>query len=180
MKPIVFTPNTVLTTETKRVVKIDSQVKSIIKDLQGTLKNADNPKGVGLAAPQIGINLAICVIWPDASSPFKTYINPVITWSSKKILKGIPGSDNRLEGCLSIPKVWGIVNRHQTVAVKYLDEKGAVREEKLSDFPAIVIAHEIDHLNGILFPRRVLEQKGQLYKTVLDEKGNETLEPFEF
>ena len=95
------------------------------------------------------------------------------------MVKGIPGSDKRLEGCLSIPKVWGMVTRYSWVKVKYLDEKGIERVDKLSGFEATIAQHELDHLDGVLFTRRVIEQKGTLYKPAIDEEGKEILEPIE-
>lgn len=179
MKPIVTTPNEVLVKPTKHVERIDAKTKQIISDMTETLIYADNPKGVGLAATQIGISLRIFLMRPEEDDPIRTFINPVIVEKSKQLVKGIPGSDNRLEGCLSIPKVWGMVKRHLWIKLTFLDVDGISHEEKFSDFEAIIVQHEIDHLDGILFTRRVVEQKGRLYKPGIDDDGKEFLEPLE-
>lgn len=82
----------------------------------------------------------------------------------------------KLEGCLSLPSIWGEVKRHPQIIVSYLDEKGKPHKRLFKGFMATVIQHEIDHLNGILFPKRVLEQKGKLYKSVKDKKGGDIFE----
>lgn len=179
MKPIITTPNDVLTTTAQTVVKIDHKVKQIISDMKVTLIKADNPKGVGLAAPQIGISMRIFIIRPQESDPISVFINPSYTTKSKLLIKGIPGKNGKLEGCLSVPKVWGVVTRHRWVTLSYLDETGTARQKKFTGFPAIIIQHEMDHLEGILFTQRVLEQKGTLYKPGVDENGKEVLEPLE-
>lgn len=179
MKPIIHTPNQILVTPSRQVGKIDKKVKSIISEMKDTLIRADNPKGVGLAAPQIGISLRIFITRPKETDNIFTFINPKIIWISKKLVKGIPSQDNQIEGCLSLPNVWGIVERHESVKLEYVDEKNNIKQESFSGFPAIIVQHEIDHLDGILFSKRVLEQKGELFKAGKDEKGKEILVPLE-
>lgn len=179
MKPILHTPNPVLVKPAEPVAKIDAEIRRLIAQMKETLVSADNPKGVGLAAPQVGVPLRIFLIRPEEADPIRVFINPQITGRSKVMVKGIPGSDKRLEGCLSIPKVWGMVIRHRWVKLKYLDENGQIREEKLTGFASTIVQHELDHLNGVLFSRRVIEQKGTLYKPGVDENGKEILEPLE-
>ena len=89
---------------------------------------------------------------------------------------GVPERENKLEGCLSIPKIWGKVKRAKTLTLQYRDEKGTVHKEEFSGFIATIIQHETDHTNGILFTQRVLEQKEKLYETGKDEEGKEVLE----
>ncbi len=179
MRSIVHTPNQVLITKTKEVVKVDRKILEIIQDMKEALISADNPKGVGLAAPQIGVNLRIFLMRPEEDGLATVYINPKIIAKSKSITQGIPGKDNKLEGCLSIPKIWGVVKRNTWIKLDYLDENGQHQTAEFKDFPAIIVQHEIDHLEGILFPRRIIEQKGKLYKSTFDEKGKEILEPLE-
>lgn len=179
MKPVVHTPHPVLTTPAKPVTTIDAKIKRIVKDMRETLIAANNPIGVGLAAPQIGVSLRIFLIRPDEKDNPRVFINPEITTRSETVYKGIPGKKGKLEGCLSIPKVWGVVNRHQRVTLSFLDENGKKQTAKFTGFASIIIQHEIDHLDGILFPRRVLEQKGHLYTSTKDDTGKEILEPLE-
>lgn len=179
MKPIVKTPNPILTAPTRRVIKIDTKTKQTIADLTDTLEAASDPKGVGLASTQIGKSLRLFVTKPTKESQVRVFINPHFVALSDDLLKGIPDEKFKLEGCLSIPNVWGMVNRHKWVTVEFTDEKGHEHEETFSGFEAIIIQHEMDHLDGIMFPKRVLEQKGRLYKIAHDDKGEETLEPLD-
>ncbi|HCM37934.1 MAG: Peptide deformylase [Candidatus Gottesmanbacteria bacterium GW2011_GWB1_43_11] len=179
MKPIITTPNQVLTTRAKPVPKINHKTIQVITEMRDALIKQDQPKGVGLAAPQIGISWRIFLIRPQETDPIRVFLNPQIIVKSKKMVDGIPDADHRLEGCLSIPQVWGSVRRHESVTIKYLDEKGDEITEKFSGFPAVIIQHELDHLDGILFTRRVIEQKGKLYKPGVDDDGKEILEPLE-
>jgi peptide deformylase len=109
----------------------------------------------------------------------RVLINPLYLEKSKTTVAGIPGGENKLEGCLSIPGIWGIVTRHEWVKVRYINESGKTEETAFADFEAIIVQHEMDHLDGILFTRRVVEQKGKLYKTAVDVGGKEVLEPLE-
>ena len=84
--------------------------------------------------------------------------------------------DQKLEGCLSIPGVWGHLRRASWVKVKYLNENGEEKIEIYKGFMATIIQHECDHLDGILYTQRVLEQKEKLFSIETNEKGEETLE----
>ena len=181
MKTIVRAPNHVLTAPGKTVTKFDKRLVHLVADLKATLTQTKNPKGVGLAAPQIGEPWRVFVTRPKESDPIRAFVNPVIVKSSTELTDGMPDRgdakrDNKLEGCLSIPKIWGKLNRAKRVTLNFQDEKGDAHEETFTDFVATIIQHETDHTNGILFPRRVLEQKGKLYQTAKDEEGKEVLE----
>lgn len=110
--------------------------------------------GVGIAAPQIGINRNI--IWVQrfdkAGEPFELYINPKISWRSNLLRQGA-------EGCLSIPEERGDVYRNYTIQITYFDSKGQLHEELVEGFTAVIFQHETDHLNGILFTDRIIEQE---------------------
>ena len=75
----------------------------------------------------------------------------------------------KLEGCLSIPRIWGPVKRADRIFLNYQDMTGKKYLKWFSGFEAIIIQHEVDHLNGIVFTQRSVEQKGQLYKEENDE-----------
>lgn len=175
IKSLTFAPNDVLTTKAKKVTSFDKKLKSTVNNLVDTLKAADNPKGVGLAAPQIGLPLQIFAIMPNDTSPIRVFINPKIIKKSKTMTKKLPGKGERLEGCLSIPKVWGNVKRYSSITLSYQDVDGKKHTETFTDFEAVIIQHETDHVNGTLFTQRVLEQKSKLY-TIGVEDGEEVLE----
>lgn len=115
-------------------------LKEVIQKMYNTLENT--PNGVGLAAPQIGLPLRIFILGGKNMSKI-TFINPEVILKGK-LKKGT-------EGCLSIPGVWGDVERHNIVKVKFYDENFKKHNLKFRDFEAIVIQHENDHLNGIEF-----------------------------
>lgn len=176
MKPIVCAPNNVLTSESQTVTVFDKRLEALIGEMKITLLGTKNPKGVGLAAPQIGLSLRIFITRPKEESKIRVFINPEIINRSDDETDGVPERENKLEGCLSIPKIWGEVKRARTLSLRYQDEKGNIHKEKFSGFIATIIQHETDHINGILFTQRVLEQKGKLYQTGKDEEGKEVLE----
>jgi peptide deformylase len=176
MKPIVPIPNPVLTQPAKNVTFFDKKLKLLINNLKETLIHTTNPKGVGLAAPQIGEPYRIFVTRPTEKSTVRAFINPEIIKSSSDPTNGVPERENKLEGCLSIPQVWGKVHRFQNLTLKYQDEKGISHIEEFTGFLATIIQHETDHLAGILFTQRVVEQKGKLYQTGSDKEGKEVLE----
>lgn len=176
MKPIVHIPNDVLTHAAKPVKKFDRRLATLVADMKEALTKAINPKGVGLAAPQVGVSLRVFLMRPKEKDEIRVFINPEITNSTSEETKKQQTESNTLEGCLSIPKIWGKVNRAQTLTLKYCDTTGQSHTETFSGFPATIIQHEIDHLDGILFTRRVLEQKEKLYQAAKDEQGKEVLE----
>jgi peptide deformylase len=175
MKPIVKVPNDVLTTPAQDIKRFDTTLVKLIRELKDTLISTKNPKGVGLAAPQIGVPLRIFVTRPHEKDPIRVFINPVIVEISKDTVEGVPERENKLEGCLSIPTIWGRVKRATAVTLQYQDEKGVRHEEKIKGFLATIVQHETDHLNGTLFTHRVITQKGKLYQTEKDDDGKEVL-----
>ena len=174
MRPIVKIPNTVLSTPVQPVVSFDKKLKKIISDMKATLLHATNPKGVGLAAPQIGVPLSLFLTRPKEKDEIRVFINPKILKSETPISNA--DKTNQLEGCLSIPGVWGTVNRSPNLTLVYQDEQGTKNEEQFSGFLATIIQHEMDHLQGVLFTKRVLEQKNKFYQSTTDEQGKEILE----
>ncbi len=174
-KPIVTVPHIVLTEPAKPVAVFDATLKTLISEMKQTLLATKNPKGVGLAAPQIGAPYRVFVTRPTEKSEVRVFINPEIDQREGET-DGVPERENKLEGCLSIPAIWGRVKRAQTLTLHYQDEQGKPHKEKFSGFLATIIQHETDHVNGILFTRRVLEQKGKLYQATVDADGKETLE----
>lgn len=178
MLPIVQAPSPVLSSKAKKINKIDPRIKNLIKEMTITLENTSDPEGVGLAAPQIGQALQLFIIKESPSMPLYVFINPqILSFSEEKLplMDGKKATKNRkgvkLEGCLSLKDIWGVVHRASFIKLAYMDEKGTYLEKSFSGFLATIIQHECDHLDGILFPKRVLEQKEKLYKATTDEHG---------
>lgn len=130
----------------------DKLIPHIAKRMYLAMRNPANP-GIGIAAPQVGINRNL--FWVQRldkpGEPFEFYINPKIVWRSDLLRKG-------MEGCLSIPEDRGDVYRNYTIKVTYFDLKGNFNEEMIEGFTAVIFQHEEDHLNGILFTDRIIEQ----------------------
>lgn len=135
----------VLRTPSKEIHKVSKKVQDLIENLFDTMY-AEN--GVGLAAPQIGINQRIFVI--DASEGDEP-LNPLVFINPKIIKKS--GAVNSNEGCLSFPEALTNVRRYANVTIKAMDKKGKafILEAKDGTLLARAIQHEMDHLDGILF-----------------------------
>lgn len=122
----------------KEIPEIDNKIRELALDMLDTMYKFD---GVGLAAPQVGILKRIIVI--DIGEGPKVYINPVI--------KKATGKQTCEEGCLSFPNMFGNVDRPQSVIVEAFNLEGKKVKVKAKDLEAVVLSHEIDHLDGILF-----------------------------
>lgn len=120
------------------VPQVTKEVVKLIKNMEETVKKAE---GLGLAAPQIGKSVRVCLVMLHGK--MTPMINPEILWSSDE-------TSVMTEGCLSLPKIEVEVERPVEVTVKYTDKKGQDQERRLSDLDAKVMQHELDHLNGVL------------------------------
>jgi peptide deformylase len=186
MVQIVTTPASVLSQASQPVKKVDKEIKKIITDMVMALNSAKDPVGVGLAAPQIGVSLQIFIAKPALDSAIQVFINPTVieqenVQQTETLGSGIkPRSKKKsavkLEGCLSLPTVWGEVKRKPIITISYMDENGNQKTKTFRGLMATIIQHEMDHLRGILFPKHVLEQNGILYKSKKDEKGEDIFE----
>ena len=120
--------------------------KVLLERLLLTVKNPED-EGVGIAAPQVGILRRVIAVqrFDKKGEPFDFFINPeIISYSEKK--------EEGDESCLSIPNVIGKVPRSQNIRLRYHDcETFELKEEEIKGFTAVIIQHEVDHLNGILF-----------------------------
>ncbi len=182
MLKIVDAPNNILTTPALPVVHFDESLHRLIKEMEKILCAQTDPPGVGLAAPQVGVGLTLFITKPSVKKKdIYTYINPKILASQGETLRGKPISKTKkkrklpLEGCLSVTRIWGPVRRAAKVQLEYQDQNGQRKTEWFSGFKATIIQHEVDHLNGILFTQRALEQKNPLY-----EENNGKLKKMEY
>jgi peptide deformylase len=154
LRKIVTLPEPVLRRKARAVNKFDKGLQTVIDDMVETMREAP---GVGLAAPQIGLSERIIVVEyfereedeENEEAPRKVWavLNPEIIKFSEDTVMGI-------EGCLSIPGLVGEVERHAAIQVKGLNRHGKPFRIKAEGWLARIFQHEIDHLNGIVFPDR--------------------------
>jgi len=152
--PLAYFGNPILRKKGLLIKDINEDILQLVKDMEETM-NVFN--GIGIAAPQVQRNLALFLINVPLETeddeniiPGKTrvFINP-------KILSVSHEEWDRGEGCLSIPKVYGVVSRPLKIKVEALDINGNTFIEEFSDLEARCILHENDHINGVLFIDRV-------------------------
>ena len=125
----------------------------LISDMNDTMQAAN---GAGLAAPQIGVLLRVVIFgggqtarYPSADSvPYTVLINPRL-----KMLRG--GKSEDWEGCLSVPGMRGLVPRSRRLRYRGTDQWGGAIERTVEEFHARVVQHEVDHLDGVLYPTRI-------------------------
>jgi len=141
---IVQLPTPLLRENSTDVVNISpSEIKKLLKLMH---RSMEENNGVGLAAPQIGLNINVFVISKDVAKQYgipTAYINPSIDSSSKK-------EEIMEEGCLSVPGLFGLVKRAQSVTVSANDPAGKRFTVAVNDLPARIMQHETDHLRGTL------------------------------
>lgn len=168
MLKIVNVPNSILTAPVKLIISFDQALFKLVKEMEKTLEAQIDPPGVGLAAPQVGKNLALFIMKPTPKAKIEAFINPRIikqeTGNRKQEKKSEKKARTKLEGCLSIPRIWGPVKRADKLLLEYQNVDGKTMTEWFSGFKAVIIQHEVDHLSGVLFTHRSLEQKGPLYE----------------
>lgn len=165
---VVKAPDQRLRVQTKPVKKINGALTQTLNEMVALTKTFKDPEGVGLAATQVGLEGSFFVAKDDKH--FISVINPKIISVGKRTKK-------YFEGCLSVPNMWGEVKRALNIKVTYQDTNGKTATKSLTGIPAWIFQHEIDHLNGVLFSDRVLQQKGKFYKfTGKDKTGTDTFE----
>lgn len=138
----------------KAVEQFDtSDLDALIADMLDTMRHEN---GVGLAAPQIGVDLRVVIFGFDASErypeapsvPFTVLVNPTLEPLGNEIEEG-------WEGCLSVPRMRGLVPRHTHLRYSGFDHRGRPIDRTVEGFHARVVQHECDHLDGMLYPMRI-------------------------
>ena len=172
MTKVLTIPNPLLREKSKPVV-INKKTSQLVKTLKETLVDKEGKtKGVGLAAVQIGFPKRVFLAYSPASKDFLTFINPEIIWYSKRLTNP---KKSKLEGCLSVPNKWAFIKRAKAIKIRYQTETGQTVVRRFDGLMACIIQHEYDHLEGILFIDRALEQKAKVFELVKDEEGKERL-----
>ncbi|HBC31985.1 MAG TPA: peptide deformylase [Clostridiales bacterium] len=139
----------ILRKKCREVPVVDDRIRMLMDDMVETMYKFE---GVGLAAPQVGILKNVIVIDVEDGKVYKM-ANPKIIYES--------GEQSAQEGCLSVPEKKGVVSRPMKVIVEYTNESNETVKQEAEGFLARAICHEIDHLNGVLFIDRVIEDANE-------------------
>ncbi len=149
MLKIVKVPNPILNKKTAQIKKFDAGLLKLAEDMIATCKSVN---GIGLAAPQIGKSIRLCIIdLEHIGLPPFALVNPkIVKRSAKKV--------EMEEGCLSIPGIFGIVKRPEKITVQTQGLDGKKLKFDADKMLARVIQHEVDHLDGVLFTSKMIRQ----------------------
>ena len=145
------------------------ELLELVRDMDETMRSLN---GAGIAAPQIGVSLRVVIFevknnprYPDAGEvPYTVLVNPELTPLGDELADG-------WEGCLSVPGLRGLVPRHRRLRYRGCDANGLPIDRTVEGFHARVVQHEVDHLDGILYPMRLRSLHDLGYEDTLFPKG---------
>ncbi len=153
LRNIVTEGDPILRKRCRAVEAVDDRIRMILDDMVDTMRDA---RGVGLAAPQIGMMRRMFVAEPEEGRLYH-FVNPEII--------EVEGSQSGDEGCLSVPGYQGTVERPERIKIKGLDREGKEQEYEFQGWDAVVMCHEFDHLEGILY----IDKSDHIYELVDEE-----------
>jgi len=153
--------------KSKPVRSINRRVKRLVRDLEDTLNN--HPAGIGLAAPQINAHSRVVVVRLGGGRDDESEPGPPLALINPEVIEA-RNEERDFDGCLSFPGLYGETVRPHYLRVTGLDKAGNPFERVFEGFDAVVVHHEIDHLDGVLFIDRV-ESIEDLYRVREDENG---------
>ncbi|MBR3366043.1 peptide deformylase [Candidatus Saccharibacteria bacterium] len=173
---VITTPDERLRKRSTKVHPGDPELTKIIEEMRkNTLeweKSHEHELSAAMAAPQLGVNKRVIIVRDDFDDKenrhFTALLNPEVIKTEGKIVK-------EHEGCLSVPRYYGLVPRHEKVKVKAFLEDGSEVRIKADGFLARTLQHEIDHLNGVLFIDHIKDEKDAWF--YIDDDGE--LKPVE-
>ena len=149
LMPIIEIPDPMLRAQSAAVESVNEDVTRLIRDMFDTMYAAP---GIGLAAIQVGVPKRVLVI--DLQEPEEEGGEPVrnpLVFVNPEILQESATFKGYNEGCLSVPEMYADVDRPDTILARWLDRDGVAHEERIDGMLAVVLQHEMDHLNGVLF-----------------------------
>jgi len=161
VQTIVIYPDPILKTTCTAVGAIDAGVLRLVDDLVDTMHAG--PGSVGVAAPQIGIALRVCVVDVSKNRHGKENNHGRLLLVNPEIIQR-SGSAVMREGCMSVPDYTGDVERATEITLRFTEPDGASRELTATGFEAVAIQHEMDHLDGMLFLDRITSLKTGLFR----------------
>ncbi len=149
------------------VLGLSRRVRQQILDLKDTLQASSD--GIGLAAPQINIHKRVVIVCPGVETDGEWLAGPPVVLINPEIIEA-SNECKDFDGCLSFPGLYGETTRPHLLRVTGLDEEGKPFDQVFEGFNAVVVHHEIDHLNGVLFIDRI-ENLQDLYTVSTNEQG---------
>jgi peptide deformylase len=161
IQTIVRYPHPILKKLCNRVEKVDVTILNLVDDLLDTMYAGLG--SVGVAAPQVGVTLRVCVVDVSASRHGKDNNHGQLRMINPEIIARCGVAVMR-EGCMSVPDYTGDVERATEITVRFSEPDGTEREVAASGFEAVAIQHEMDHLDGILFLDRIMSIKTGLFR----------------
>ncbi len=153
--------------KSKAVSLVNLKARRLIRDLKDTLEAHSD--GIGLAAPQINVHKRVVVVCPGALVDEKWQAGPAMAMINPEIVEA-SGEHRDFDGCLSFPDLYGETTRPHHLRITGLDEDGKPFDRVYEGFNAVIIHHEIDHLDGVLFIDRI-ENLQDLYTLSENEHG---------
>jgi peptide deformylase len=161
VRTILIYPHPTLKTVCTPVAAVDGEICALIDDLVDTMHAG--PGSVGVAAPQIGLSLRVCVVDVSQNRLGRENNHGLLAMVNPEIVSR-EGAAIMREGCMSVPDYTGDVERATSISVRYLDGMGEPHELEASGFEAVAIQHEMDHLDGLLFLDRIASLKTGLFR----------------
>lgn len=170
IRPICRMGNPILRKKAEDISKdylLSDDFRQLLIDLKDSMKHYG---GIGIAAPQVGVDLQVAIIelnginryGEEINLPLTAFINPRITYLTEE-------QQGFWEGCLSVPGLRGFVERPSRVRVNYLNEKGVEQELETQGFLATVLQHELDHLQGVLYIDRIKDPRLLAYQEEFEQ-----------
>jgi peptide deformylase len=167
-RTVLHYPHPILKQACRPVDAFDREIASLIQDLIDTMRAG--PGSVGVAAPQIGASLKVCVVDVSANRHGRDNNHGLLVMVNPEITRR-QGTSVMREGCMSVPDYTGDVERAVEITARFLDGDGKLREVEASGFEAVAIQHEMDHLDGLLFLDRITSLKTGLFRRKKYSKG---------
>ena len=165
IRPVLKMGHPVLRQVAMPVIRFDDELQTLLADMDETMRSQS---GAGIAAPQIGVSQRVVIFevrenprYPHVSPvPYTVLINPELTPLGDEMEEG-------WEGCLSVPGMRGLVPRYHRLRYRGFDAQGAPLDRTVEGFHARVVQHEVDHLDGILYPQRIRDLRDFGFEDVL-------------
>ncbi|TWJ18951.1 peptide deformylase [Geobacter argillaceus] len=161
VQKILLFPHPVLKKMARPVTSFDDEIRQLADDLIDTMRAG--PGSVGVAAPQIGASLRVCVVDVSNSKLGRENNHGLLVLVNPEIVAR-EGAAIMREGCMSVPDYTGEVERATGITLRYLDGDGVTQEIAASGYEAVAIQHEMDHLDGVLFLDRIVSLKTGLFR----------------